>query len=119
MLENTCLLLGSAHLESARAFEIIWQFLASYADELRDSSPRFSGKSLDEAFSEVRFANASLERKFYRGELKSDPQPLLFAEESLRSLLTHLHLGAVEQDEDVSMFSIYDFSPPAASGLRA
>lgn len=104
ILENTIIMLGAASLESNRTFDFIWQSLASFAGQMRGDKST-AVRNAEEAFSELRFANASLERAFIRGELKNDPQPLLFAGDSLRGLFAHLNVNLSEEQEAM-MFSL-------------
>ncbi len=90
VLENMCLLLGSCYLTDRRVFDQVWGYLETYANELKGNSMRF--KTLDEAFTEMRFYVISAERTFYQGEREQLPEALKQIGESLSGVNAKLFL---------------------------
>lgn len=90
ILENTVILLAASRRQSLRTFELVWTFLESVAGILRGHVTIYP--TLDRQFSEFRFAAASAERSFFRGDVREFEQALIFVDHSLKGLFAKLQL---------------------------
>jgi hypothetical protein len=90
ILENTVLLLAASRRESLGAFNQIWVYLESVAATLRGRVQM--RPTIDEQVAEFRYASASADRAWFRGDRKEFEKALIYVDEQVKGLFAHLQV---------------------------
>ncbi len=90
ILENTVLLLAASRRESLGTFNHVWVYLEAVAAFLRGKTRMFA--TIDEQVAEFRYASASADRAWFRGDRKEFEKALIYVDEQVKGLFAHLQV---------------------------